>query len=67
MASAYLSFATSSLTTFEWSLDERQGGCFFRDNKWIDIQMVVNEVWVPLWGFISIPGKYINIFSKELS
>ena len=37
------------------------------DNRWIDIQMVENEVWVHSWSFISTPRKYIDIFSKELS
>ena len=27
--------------------------------------MMANEVWIYSWGFISIPGKDINVPSKE--
>ena len=36
-----------------------------RGNRWINFQMVTDEFWIYSWGFISIPGKDINVPSKE--
>ena len=35
-------------------------------DRWINIQMMADEVWIHPWGFISVPCKRINIFPKEL-
>ena len=40
-------------------------GLFPRGDQWINFQVVTDEFWINSWGFISIPGKDINVPSEE--
>ena len=38
-----------------------------RNDGWINIQMMTNEIWIYPRGFISVPCKHINIFSQKIN
>jgi len=38
---------------------------FLRGDRWINIQLMTNEIWIHPESFISTPSKHINVLSKE--
>ena len=38
---------------------------FFRSYGRVDIQMMIDKVRINFRGFVSVPGKYVDIVSKE--